>query len=501
LTLSKVLLAGSAAVASEHPLASLAGYDVLRGGGNAFDAAVATSFTLAVTSHHIGGLGGDFFAMLYEARTGKVHCLNSSGWAPSGLTLDLIASKGGSIPTYGPLSCVIPGQTAGVCEAHRKFGSVEFSKLLAPAAGYAAKGFPASEGLSRSLSLAWEQFSPEARSAFSRDGTPPAPGAWIRQEALARTIGEIAKGGAEAFYLGEPAHEIQETLQRLGVPCAASDFRDFAPEWVRPLSLDYKGNTVFETPPNSMGATSLLMLKILSGRDLANDGPLSGARVAATMDAAQTAYDRKDRYLGDPRFEKVDLEAFMDISPAPSTYSGRVADGDTTAFSIADSEGNVVSAIQSLFHHFGSRVFVPGCGVMLNDRAAGFRTEGPNRVEPRKRPLHTLSSLIIETKGGGRIGIGTSGGDYRPLQHALFVTNLVDYRMRLEHAVDHPRFLWSEGRELLVEEGYETPPGTGYDVKMQPMPGHTGVCHAVETGDRLRKAVCDVRGDGAPAGF
>jgi gamma-glutamyltranspeptidase/glutathione hydrolase len=502
LAFSKVIMAEHAAVASEQPLASFAGYDVLRKGGNAFDAAVATSLTLAVTFHSAGGVGGDFFGMLYEARTGKVHCLNASGWSPSGLTVDLVKSKaGGRIPLYGPLTCVIPGYVAGVWEMHRKLGISEFRDLLSAPIEYATKGFPAGEGICRSTASAYDDLPDGAKRIFAPNGRPPAPGDWIRQERLGKVISDVAQGGVEAFYSGWPAEEIRKSLERLGVPTERADFDDFAPEWVTPLKLDYRGTTVYEMPPNSMGATSLLILKLLSSSGLSEAGPLSKKRIETTMEAALTAYARRDEMLGDPRFGRIDIDGFMDARPRSRVRQTKAKKGDTTAFSIADTEGNLVSGIQSLFRPFGSRVFVPECGIFLNNRGAGFSLSGPNKIEPRKRPLHTLSTMILEREGRPCLAIGTSGGDYRPLQHTLFVTNAVDYSMPLERVVEHPRFLWSGGKSLSVEEGYERSKRIGFDVQWLPMPGKTVVCQAVEVSGRSRKAVCDSRGEGIPAGF
>ncbi len=502
MALSKTVIAEHAAVASEQPLASLAGYDVLRRGGNAFDAAVATSFALAVTFHPAGGVGGDFFGMFYEAGTGKVHCLNSSGWSPTGLTLDLIKSKaGGRVPQFGPLSCVVPGYVAGVWEMHKKLGSLEFGELLAPAAGLASNGFPAGEGICRSVAGAYAELPAEAKKIFAPSGRPTTPGEWVRQDALGRVISEVAEGGSAAFYRGWPAEKIAATLASLGVPCTSDDFSDFEPEWVPPLILDYRGTNVYEIPPNSMGPTSLLMLRLLSEHDLSKTGPLSRERITLTMKAALAAYARRDEVLGDPRFGGFNLESFLSLTEPTALPKSSVRSGDTTAFSVADAEGNTVSGIQSLFQHFGSRVFVPDCGIALNNRASGFSTAGPNKVEPRKRPLHTLSSMILERSARPFLAIGASGGDYRPLQHTLFVTNAVDYGMPAEQNVAHPRFLWGGGKTLLVESGYELPEDGTYQVQKLPMPGRTGVCQAVEVTDSYRKAVCDVRGDGVPAGF
>ena len=502
LVLSKTVIAKHAAVASEQPLASLAGYDVLRQGGNAFDAAVATSFALAVTFHPAGGLGGDFFGMFYEAKTGKVRCLNASGWSPSGLTPELVKSKaGGKIPSYGPLACVIPGIVAGVWEMHRKLGSSEFKGLLQASVELATKGFPAGDEFCKAVAGAYQQLSKESRKIFAPGGKPTALGEWIRQQALGRVISEVAEAGPEAFYSSWPAESIASTLDKLGVPCRVRDFSDYKPEWVSPLALDYRGTTVYEVPPNSMGATSLLILKLLSEGNLSDAGPLSKERIERTMDAVLPAYARRDEMLGDPRFIHIDMESFLSVRRRTSLPRGRVKSGDTTAFSVADAEGNMVAGIQSLFQHFGSGVFVPECGIALNSRASSFSTSGPNKVEPRKRPLHTLSSMILARSGRPYIAIGSSGGDYRPLQHALFVTNSVDYSMPAEENVAHPRFLWGGGRTLLVEHGYELPTDGRYEIQSLPMPGNTGVCQAVEVADNYRKGVCDYRGEGLPAGF
>lgn len=393
--LSKTIIAEHAVVASEQPLASMAGYDVLRKGGNAFDAAVATSFAFAVTFHPAGGLGGDFFGMFYEAKSGKVHCLNGSGWSPSGLTLDLVKSKGEEMPTFGPLSCMVPGCVRGVWEMHKKLGGLEFGDLVSQAEEYATRGFPAGAGICRSIAGAYPGLSEEARRVFASKGAPPSPGDCIRQESLGNVIADIRDGGPDAFYSGRAAENIRSTLEGLGVPTKLDDFKEFRPEWVTPLTLDYRRATVYEVPPNSMGATSLLILKLLLEEDLSHSGPLSRERIELTMRAALKAYSRRDEMLGDPRFGDFDLEEFMSAPSKVETPTGRIRPGDTTAFSVADSEGNMVSGIQSLFFHFGSRVFVPDCGIMLNNRELALACPGPtssNLERDRSTPFPRCSS-------------------------------------------------------------------------------------------------------------
>jgi len=500
--LSRVGYFEHGAVASEHPLASFAGSEVLRRGGNAFDAAVATSFAIAVTYHPAGGLGGDCFALIYEAKRGKVRCLNSSGWAPSGLTVDLLKSKGeDEVPIVGPYSAMIPGTIAGMAEINRKFGTVPLRRLLSPALGYAKRGFPVADGLSRSIAGNLGGMSEAAKKVFAPRGVPPSAGDWLKQEALGRVIEAVAKEGPRAFYGGWPAERIAAKLTQLGVETKKGDFTAFRPEWVEPLKLDYNGTTVYEVPPNSMGATTLLMLEYLSKTNLRSAGPLSSERMKLTLEAAEFAYGRRDEVIADPRFGRIDMERFMRLGASSKPVQQRgLGERDTTTFSVVDREGNLVSVAQSLFHHFGSKVFVEECGIMLNSRGVGFKLSGPNKVEPRKRPLHTLSCLLLGQGDGPRVALGTSGGEYRPVQHTLFTTNIVDYRMTLEQSIDHPRFLWSGGRSVEVEAGYEPQLPLGYEVAPAPYPGRTGTCHGVEILPDSRKGVCDVRGDGFPAG-
>jgi gamma-glutamyltranspeptidase/glutathione hydrolase len=501
--LAKVFISRNASVATEHPLASLAALKILESGGNAVDATAAASFTLAVVQHHLGGIGGDFFALIHE-EDGGVHCLNGSGWAPSGLSLDTINSKGyREIPPSGACSVTIPGMVRGVYELHKKFGRKEFSDLLSYPIKLAEEGFPVSHGLSAAIRKHRGSLPLPARKIMEPNDHALQPGELLRQQALASVLKAIAEDGPSAFYEGWVADRISDKLTQHGVTTEIDDLRMLEPEWCEPLKGDYRGTTVYEMPPNSMGATTLLILAQLATVEMSSLSPRSPQRIESTVDAARIAYDRKDRELGDPRFVQVDLQAFLspNRSGIPANIGVSSAKGDTTNFAIVDSEMNIVSGIQSLFHHFGSGIFVEDGGFFLNNRASSFRTAGPNKLEPRKRPLHTLSALMLAPEDEVSMALGCSAGENRPQLHALFITNLVDYSMTLEQAIDFPRFILTSDDILVLENAFENLDALHHQVQSLDYPGATGVAHGVEVLGEGKKGVCDVRGDGIPLGF
>ncbi len=498
MSFSKVAISDKWSVASEHPLGSIAGNEVLRKGGNAADAAVAAAFTIAVVQHPLGGLGGDFFALYYEAKTGRIHCINSSGWAPSCLSVEFLKSMGhDAVPLFGPAATVVPGFVKGVHSFHQRFGTKDFGSLLADAVRYAGEGVPVANGLSHTIELNFDHLPEAAKKVFGNGGGPLRAGETLRQPNLAKTIKDISLAGPDAFYKGWVADAICEELASQGVPFGKNDF-DFEPEWVEPLTIDYRGTSVYEVPPNSMGATTLLLLDSLGRHDLAKIKPDSADRIRLMVDTAREAYGRMDEELGDPRFVPFNFHEFLKGRGRSGSPHHR-KNADTTAFAVADAEGNIVGAIQSLFHHFGSRVFVDRCGILMNNRGSSFRFAGPNKVEPKKRPLHTLSVLMLK-KDEKISTVCCSGGTWRPQQHALFATNILDYGMRLEEAIDFPRAILDGRRALKVESGYSALEALDYDVELLPHPGRTGVAQAVEVEGRMKKGVCDVRGDGTPMG-
>jgi gamma-glutamyltranspeptidase / glutathione hydrolase len=556
----KVLVSSKSAVATQHPLASLAGYAAIESGGNAFDAVTAASFTLGVVLPQLSGLGGDFFALFKHGKTGKVYCINGSGWAPSGMTVDRLRSLGcAEMPRSGPNSAVVPGLVLGVHELHKRFGVMDFGRLLDRAIELAEGGFPISPGLARAITTtpgvrasllghgrddghAADQREDDQEEEGAERGkrkkrkkkrVPAIPsGVLLRQHDLAATLRRVVERGPDGFYSGETARLLRGAMSKGGLDVNAADLSEMRPEWVEPLESRYRGRQVFEVPPNSMGATTLLILRQLERLDPPRD-PASPERIAQITEATKVAWQAKEEQLGDPRFVDFDLERFLSSTERPGQQR-RLADRDTTYLSAADKEGNLLSCIQSLFQTFGARVYVEGGGFFLNNRASAFRYEGPNRVEPRKRPVHTLSALLLSrdaaageggegrtgTRGGiGRggatrataapapppsIAIGTSAGELRPQLHALFVTNLIDYSMGLEEAIAFPRFAW-DGSATRVEAGYHHHPLTRRPGRRDGLrrSARIGVAQGVELlpGEaKKKKSVCDGRGEGVPVG-
>ncbi|MBO3767816.1 MAG: gamma-glutamyltransferase family protein [Thermoproteota archaeon] len=501
-------LSRNAVVASEHPLASLAGARVMMEGGNAFDAAIAVSLSLAVLQPHLGGLGSDFFALLYSSKNGKVYCINSSGWSPMKLSAEELLSKGiKEFPVRGALTPVVPGLIKGLFEVYNKFATKELENLFRYSISYARDGFPVYPQLSKAISSNINLSEDEGfRENFLPNGNPPSVGQILKQKNLAKALELIKDFGPSVFYEGQIAEKIVDYINSKGGYFSLEDFREFNVSWETPISTFYNGVKVYEIPPNSMGATTLLILNLLEALEAKKYRPFSKERVNLFVKLSKVAYIQRNKNLGDPRFVETNIESFISKNSAKELYnsfkvenfSNKLRSGDTTYFSIIDNEGNIVSAIQSLFYHFGSGLVIPEYGIPLNNRASYFNFFGPNKIEPRKRPLHTLSSVLLENNDEVFLGLGTSGGDFRPQLHALLISNILDYNMELWDAIEAPRFLW-EGDYVLLEEGIETIEGVS--IKRQKYPNKMGVSQGVTKKNGSKVGVCDIRGDGLPIGF
>jgi len=450
-------------VCSNSPLAASAGVKVLQGGGNAFDAALAVAATETVTIVPSCGVGGDSFVLLYEAATGKVTGVNSSGVAATGATADYYRAQGyRTMPLDGPHAVSVPGEVAAWDEVHRRFCSMPLDRLLETAVGYAREGFPLPHGIGQSFDHGVAKLSqfPASASVYLPDGRPPVEGDILVNADLARTLDRVAVGGAQEFYRGGLAKEMVQALQAAGGIFSEEDFAGHQAEVYDPITTTYRGHTVYQTKPPSQGFLLLEMLNLVEGFDLAGLGPNSDASIHLMVEAKKLAYSDRNRLAGDPRFVDWPLEELIskeyanrrrgEIDPrhvASETpqFQGVKAGGDTTYFCVADAAGNAVSWVHSLSNAFGSGFMAQGTGVLFNNRAGrGFSLEPghPNMIEPGKRTMHTLNCYL--TTKGGRAAIvgGTPGGDFQPQCGLQILTNLIDFGLDPQEAVEAPRW-WS----------------------------------------------------------
>jgi gamma-glutamyltranspeptidase / glutathione hydrolase len=462
-------------VATSHVQASVAGAQILARGGSAVDAAIAANAVLGVTEPMMNGMGGDLFAIYWEAKTGKLYGLNASGWAPRGLTIEHLKAKGATaMPPAGIDSVTVPGAVAGWQALHERFGRLVWKDLFQPAIFYADDGYPVPEVIASywNDSADWIANDAEARRVYLPNGKPPVVGQVFQNHDLAQALRLVARNGADTFYNGEIARAILSTSQSLGGTMSADDLAGFSPEWVEPISTTYRGWTVYELPPNGQGMAALEMLNIMETTPASPDGPLSVAELHKKIEAMKLAYADLGRYNGDPRFAKIPVKGMLSkeyareraklIDPAKANCevpSGAPPTSDTTYLSVVDREGNIVSLIQSNYEAFGSGIVVRGMGFALQDRGALFSLDpaSPNALAPRKRPFHTIIPAFME-RGEQHFGFGIMGGANQPLAHAQFVSNVVDYGMNIQEAMENARFTVSPQRGCnIVIESRVTP--------------------------------------------
>jgi gamma-glutamyltranspeptidase / glutathione hydrolase len=462
-------------VATSHVQASAAGAQVLARGGSAVDAAIAANAVLGVTEPMMNGMGGDLFAIYWEAKTGKLYGLNSSGWAPRGLTPEHLKSKGATaMPASGIDTVTVPGAVAGWGALHQRFGRLPWKDLFQPAIFYAEQGYPVPEIIHAywQISAEWIAADSESRRVFLPDGKSPAVGDLFRNPDVAKALRLVAQDGPSAFYKGEIARAILNTSQALGGTMAADDLSEFSPEWVNPISTTYRDWTIYELPPNGQGMAALEMLNIMETSPPSPHGPLSVAELHKKIEAMKLAYADLYRYNADTRFAKVPVQGLLSKDYAKERASlidasrancevaaGRPPASDTTYLSVVDREGNIVSLIQSNYDAFGSGITVRGMGFVLQSRGALFSLNpaSPNVLAPRKRPFHTIIPAFME-RGDEHVGFGIMGGPNQPLAHAQFVSNVVDYGMNIQAALENARFTVSPKRGCnIVIESRVTP--------------------------------------------
>ncbi len=458
-------------VATSQTLASQAGAQVLARGGSAMDAAIAANAALGVVEPMSNGMGGDLFAIYWEAKTGKLTGINSSGWSAAAQTLDSLKKKGySSMPEEGIHTVTVPGCVAGWEKLHKKFGRLGWGELFRPATYYAQEGFPVTEIIQGHWRISTPKLAGDegARKLFLRDGIAPAIGDVFRNSDLAAALRLVADGGAAAFYKGPIAKAILKTSDRLGGALAAADLSEFEPEWVEPISTEYRGWKIYELPPNGQGVAALEMLNIMETFPLFQHRPQSVEALHAEIESQKLAYSDLQRYLADPRFAKVPVSGLLskEYARERSASIGREAHcgvqpgtpprpgGDTIYLSVVDRDGNIASLIQSLYLSFGSGVMVDGMGFHVQNRGAMFEMDAshPNVIAPRKRPFHTIIPAFME-KDNIHIGFGIMGGYNQAQAHAQFVSNLVDHNMNIQGALEAPRFtkLTFGGCDLSIE--------------------------------------------------
>ncbi|MFY9560167.1 MAG: gamma-glutamyltransferase [Terriglobales bacterium] len=453
---SMVVTSGGIAATSQY-LASQAGAEVLRRGGSAIDGAIAANAVLGVTEPMMNGIGGDLFLLYWDAKSGKLYGLNASGWAPRRLSIEFLKQKGiTSMPDEGIHSVTVPGAVDGWSKAHERFGRLPWKDLFTAAIFYAEHGYSVPELVHGYWDDSQDRLkqTPEAARVFLPHGKVPEIGEQFANPDLARTLRLIAEKGRDAFYRGEIAQAMVKTSSALGGTMQADDLAEFSSEWVEPISTDYRGWKIYELPPNGQGMAALEMLNIMATSAPDQAGPQRAPELHKKIEAMKLAYTDLYRYNADPRFAKVPVPGLLSksyaaeraalISPdkaSCTTANGSPARSDTTYLSVVDKDGNIASLIQSLYDAFGSGVGVTGMGFVLQDRGGLFTLDPnhPNALAPRKRPFHTIIPAFME-RGDTHIGFGIMGGSNQPLAHAQFVSNLVDYGMNIQAALEAPRF-------------------------------------------------------------
>jgi gamma-glutamyltranspeptidase / glutathione hydrolase len=463
-----------AAVSSDHPLASAAGADVLRRGGNAIDAAITMAGILTVTRPHMNGPGGDVFMIYYDAKTKQVYTLNGAGRAGSKATPAFFASRNlKDVPNSGILSVSVPGTPQAWADALQRFGTIPLSKALEPAIRYAEQGFPMTPRLASDFRESGRKLAadPELSRTFMPSGAIPEPGTTLRQPDLAKTLRAIAARGPAAFYKGDIAKQIVAYMEKEGGLLTADDLAKHTSTWGEPIETTYRGLRVLAFSPPTQGATTLELLNIAEQFDLKTMGHNSTEYLNTLTRAAQFAYRDRDAYLADPAFVAVPLERLLSKSyaadiaaqiragagalPNGMGFESREGNGDTVYLCVVDKDGNAVSYIQSLFAAFGSGKMVPGTGITLHNRGALYTLDPkhPQVIAPGKRPFHTLApSMVLHPDGTPYMVVGSPGGDGQPQTIVQVLNNIHVFGMQPQAAVESRR-LQANGLRASLEVG------------------------------------------------
>ena len=451
------VIATNGMAATSHPLATQTAIDVLKDGGNAIDAAIAANAVLGLVEPTGCGIGGDLFAIVWIEDDKKLYGLNSSGPAAQDMTIKKLKAMGiDKIPPFGPLPVTVPGAVAGWTALHKRFGKKSFDELFTSAIYYADNGFPITEVVGYYLQLSSVRYKdyPNFKDVWMPNGDALKKGDIFVNKGLANTYKEIAKSYGESFYKGEIAKIISKFIIEQGGFLSEDDLKNYQPEWITPVSSNYRGFDVWELPPNGQGIAALQILNILEQYDISNMGHNSAEYIHIFTEAKKLAYEDRAKYYADMNFADVPVKELIskeyalernkliDLKKAASTYdTGIFENGDTIYMTVADSDGNMVSLIQSNYRGMGSGMVPPNLGFMLQDRGEMFNLDPKHRnsLEGGKRPFHTIIPAFITKDDKPFISFGLMGGGMQPQGHAQIVVNIVDFQMNLQEAGDAPR--------------------------------------------------------------
>jgi gamma-glutamyltranspeptidase/glutathione hydrolase len=452
------VIAQSGMVCSSQPLATQVGIDILKQGGSAIDAAIAVNACLGLMEPTGCGIGGDLYAIVWDAKTQQLYGLNGSGRSPANLTLDYFKQKGmKAIPATGPLPVSVPGAVDGWFELHKKFGRIPMAKILEPAIRYAQEGFPVSEVIAYYLSRNAASLSrfPNVTSTYTINGKPVQKGDIFRNPNLANTLQQIARGGRDAFYKGAIARTIDSFMKAQGGFLSYADLANHSSTWVQPISTRYRDVDVWELPPNGQGMAALQMLNILEGYTFKPEEFGSPRHIHLFTEAKKLVFEDRAKYYADNEFSKMPIDELISksyaakrralINETRASYNFKPGDPfakETIFLTAADKDGNMIALIQSNYRGMGSGMVPDGLGFMLQDRGELFRLdEGhPNVYAPGKRPFHTIIPAFATKNGKPWLSFGVMGGDFQPLGHTQIIMNLVDFGMNVQEAGDAPRF-------------------------------------------------------------
>ena len=451
------VIAVNGMAATSHPLATQTAIGILKNGGNAIDAAIAANAVLGLVEPTGCGIGGDLFAIIWNANEEKLYGLNSSGPAPIEISIDKLNKIGiNKIPAYGPLPVTVPGAVAGWTALHKKFGTLDFEYLFNDAIDYAENGFPVSELVAYYLRRSSEIFSsyPNFKNIWMPSGNTPEKAAIFKNPLLAQNYRDIAKSYGQEFYNGKIANDIVKAVNETGGYFSKTDLSSFSPEWITPVSTNYRGLDIWELPPNGQGIAALQILNILENYNIQKMGFGSAEYIHLFTEAKKIAFEDRAKYYADTKFSDIPVEyliskeyalersKLINFKKAAKVFNpGNIENGDTIYLTVADKYGNMISLIQSNYRGMGSGIIPDNSGFMLQDRGEMFSMDKNHRnaLEGGKRPFHTIIPAFVTKEGKPYISFGLMGGAMQPQGHAQIIVNLVDFKMNLQEAGDAPR--------------------------------------------------------------